>query len=132
MEIIKRIIFRTPHSWWPAADRSAHRLEILCRFKPGRLSRALPRFFPSGRWSRSRKLVLTDMMMPVMDGVATVRVLRKLNPDLPIIAASGLSANGHTAKVAGLGVKHFLPKPYTAETLLRTLKEALAGVVAEG
>ncbi len=70
--------------------------------------------------------------MPVMDGVATVRVLRKLNPELPIIAASGLSANGHTAKVAGLGVKHFLPKPYTAETLLRTLKEALAGVVGGG
>jgi CheY-like chemotaxis protein len=74
-------------------------------------------------------LVLTDMMMPVMDGVATVRVLRKLNPALPLIAASGLSANGHTAKVAGLGVKHFLPKPYTAETLLKTLKLALSETV---
>jgi CheY-like chemotaxis protein len=84
------------------------------------------------RHGKEIALVLTDMMMPVMDGVATVRVLRKLNPELSIIAASGLSANGHTAKVAGLGVKHFLPKPYTAETLLRTLKEALAETVAEG
>lgn len=71
-------------------------------------------------------VVLTDMMMPVMDGVATIRVLWKLNPALPIIAASGLNSNGHTAKVAGLGVKHFLPKPYTAETLLRTLKLVLS------
>lgn len=84
------------------------------------------------RHGKEIALVLTDMMMPVMDGVATVRVLRKLNPALPIIAASGLSANGHAAKVAGLGVKHFLPKPYTAETLLRTLKVALAETVGEG
>jgi PAS domain S-box-containing protein len=74
-------------------------------------------------------VVLTDMMMPVMDGPATIRVLRKLNPSLPIIAASGLSANSHVAQAASLGVKHFLPKPYTAETLLKALKQELA---AEG
>ncbi len=71
--------------------------------------------------------VLTDMMMPVMDGPATIRVLRKLNPSLPIIAASGLLANGHTGHAANLGVKHFLPKPYSAETLLKTLRQVLAG-----
>jgi hypothetical protein len=38
-----------------------------------------------------------------------------------ILAASGLGANGGVAKAAGLGVTHFLPKPYTAETLLRTI-----------
>jgi PAS domain S-box-containing protein len=69
--------------------------------------------------------VLTDMMMPVMDGPATIRVLRKLNAGLPIIAASGLSANGHVAQVVSLGVKHFLPKPYTAEMLLKTLQQVL-------
>ena len=66
--------------------------------------------------------VLTDMMMPVMDGPATIQVLRKLNPDVRIIAASGLSSSGHTA---GLGVKHFLPKPYTASTLLKALKQII-------
>jgi PAS domain S-box-containing protein len=70
--------------------------------------------------------VLTDMTMPVMDGLATIQVLRKMNPKVPIIAASGLSASDHVAKVAGLGVKHFLPKPYTAEILLKTLKEVLS------
>ena len=66
--------------------------------------------------------VLTDMMMPVMDGPATIQVLRKLNPAVRIIAASGLSSSGHTA---GLGVKHFLPKPYTAGTLLTALKQII-------
>ncbi len=71
-------------------------------------------------------VVLTDMMMPIMNGPATIQVLRKLNPELRIIAASGLSANGHVARAASLGIKHFLPKPYTAETLLQVLKQVLA------
>ena len=70
-------------------------------------------------------LVLTDMMMPVMDGPATIQVLMKLNPQIKIIAASGISANAHVAKAAGAGVTNFLPKPYTAETLLRMLRQVL-------
>ncbi|MES2571089.1 MAG: PAS domain S-box protein [Verrucomicrobiota bacterium] len=67
--------------------------------------------------------VLTDMMMPVLDGPSTIQVLLKLNPKLPFIAASGFSASGHVARATNLGVKHFLPKPYTAETLLKLLSE---------
>ena len=70
-------------------------------------------------------VVLTDVMMPVMDGLALIQVLHKMNPRLPIIAASGMPESEHIAKVAMLGVKHFLPKPYTAETLLKTLEELL-------
>ncbi len=70
-------------------------------------------------------LVLTDMMMPVMDGPATIRVLTKMDPSVRIIAASGLTANGSVTRVANSGVRHFLPKPYTAETLLRTVREVL-------
>ncbi|MEP6670480.1 MAG: response regulator [Chthoniobacter sp.] len=70
-------------------------------------------------------VVLTDMMMPIMDGPATIQVLRRMNPRLPVIAASGLGADGQVAEVASLGVKYFLPKPYTAEALLTTLRQAL-------
>jgi PAS domain S-box-containing protein len=70
-------------------------------------------------------LVITDMMMPVMDGAATIHALTKINPDIRIIAASGINANGVVAKAASLGVKHFLPKPYTASTLLKTLRKVL-------
>jgi CheY-like chemotaxis protein len=71
-------------------------------------------------------VVLTDMMMPVMDGASTIRVLRKINPAVRVIGASGLAANSQLTQTASLGVKHFLPKPYTAETLLKTLKQILA------
>jgi len=70
-------------------------------------------------------LVLTDMMMPVMDGPAAVQVLKRIRPDVAIIAASGLDANGRTSKVAELGVTHFLSKPYTAQHLLRMVRAAL-------
>ncbi|MGB9177618.1 MAG: PAS domain S-box protein [Pyrinomonadaceae bacterium] len=71
------------------------------------------------------KVVLTDMMMPFMDGPATIRALKKLNPKVKIIAASGLTANGKSAEAASLGVHTFLPKPYTAERLLIALADIL-------
>ena len=70
--------------------------------------------------------VLTDMMMPIMDGPATIEVLRRINPAVRIIGASGLSVHGHVAHAASLGLKYFLPKPYAAETLLNALKQLLS------
>ncbi len=65
-------------------------------------------------------VVLTDMMMPVMDGAAAIRALLRINPLIKIIAASGLNANGND-----LRVQNFLTKPYTAAILLKTLRATL-------
>jgi len=70
-------------------------------------------------------VVLTDMMMPVMDGPAMIHALMRINPDIKIIATSGLSANGGLTKVSEVRIKHFLTKPYTAATLLKTLRAIL-------
>jgi CheY-like chemotaxis protein len=59
-------------------------------------------------------VVLTDMSMPILDGQATIRALKKLNPAVKIIGASGLNANGTVTKYEGTVLKHFLTKPYTA------------------
>jgi PAS domain S-box-containing protein len=71
------------------------------------------------------RVVMTDMMMPYMDGPATIRALRKLDPKVKIIATSGLKADDKVAEVAQLGVRTFLPKPYTAERLLKTVAAVL-------
>jgi PAS domain S-box-containing protein len=71
------------------------------------------------------KVVLTDMMMPYMDGPSTIRALRKMNPNVKVIASSGLTDNGKSFETADLGVKTFLSKPYTAEKLLKALAEIL-------
>ena len=70
-------------------------------------------------------VVLTDMMMPVLDGPATIYALTKINPAIKIIAASGLAANGSGNKSPGHNIKHFLTKPYTAEALLTILRAIL-------
>jgi two-component system cell cycle sensor histidine kinase/response regulator CckA len=72
------------------------------------------------------KAVITDMMMPVMDGPATIRALHGLEPTLPIIASSGLSSP-QTADVSGVRVHAFLQKPYSAGQLLQTLRKLLGG-----
>ena len=71
-------------------------------------------------------VVLTDMMMPVLDGPATIHALLRINPAVKIVAASGLNANGGVAKASGAGIKHFLTKPYTAGTLLKVMRAILA------
>lgn len=70
-------------------------------------------------------VVLTDLMMPVMDGYATIQALRRINPAVKIIAASGMAANGMPIKGSVDGVQAFLSKPYATETLLSTLLEVL-------
>jgi PAS domain S-box-containing protein len=69
--------------------------------------------------------VLTDLMMPFMDGVALIKALRKMKPGLPIIAATGLGEKARLAELDGLGVKAVLHKPFGADSLLQALHEAL-------
>jgi PAS domain S-box-containing protein len=76
-------------------------------------------------------VVLTDMMMPVMDGSATIRELREINPSVRIIATSGITANRDLARQAGNGFESFLAKPYTAEALLNCLHQVLANGVED-
>ena len=70
------------------------------------------------------KVVITDIVMPYMDGIATIRALRKLNPLIDIIVSTGTRDKSRNPG-DDRGVKAILSKPYTAETLLRTLAEVL-------
>jgi CheY-like chemotaxis protein len=71
-------------------------------------------------------VVITDMAMPVMDGAATMVALRALDPRIPIVGSSGLSANGAASRPAGAETPYFVLKPYTAEALLQLLERVLA------
>ncbi|PAW84957.1 MAG: hypothetical protein B9S33_10735 [Pedosphaera sp. Tous-C6FEB] len=71
------------------------------------------------------QVILTDVMMPEMDGLALVRVVRKISPTLKIIASSGLERDAKFDELRALGVNAFLTKPYSAEKLLRVLREIL-------
>ncbi len=73
------------------------------------------------------QLVLVDMLMPVLDGAATIRALRKINSDLKIVAMSGLllekASDENTTLLKSLP---FLSKPFDPEALLRIMASVLA------
>ena len=69
--------------------------------------------------------VITDMAMPIMDGLATIRALQRIQPAVRVIAVSGMAWDKPVAEAIGNSVKAFLQKPFTAETLLRNVAEVL-------
>jgi PAS domain S-box-containing protein len=70
-------------------------------------------------------LVMTDMVMPFLDGPATINALRRLDPNVRIIAASGLSESEKLTEE--LPNATFLLKPFSTEKLLTTVRDALHG-----
>jgi PAS domain S-box-containing protein len=71
------------------------------------------------------QLVVTDMMMPRMDGQATIRMLKTMNPNVRIIAASGLEASVEGNQGVEAAFQAFLRKPFKADQLLQTVDEVL-------
>lgn len=75
------------------------------------------------------RLVLTDLDMPLMGGVAMMQVIRKMSPSIKIIISSGkmsgLADPASAAVMQDLNVSSILVKPYTAEAVLRLVHDVL-------
>jgi PAS domain S-box-containing protein len=70
-------------------------------------------------------VVVTDMIMPFMDGAATIRAIRRLSSHIPIIAVSGALEKDQDNKAINANAQAFLSKPYTALQLLLLLRQVL-------
>ncbi|KAF0249972.1 MAG: PAS/PAC sensor hybrid histidine kinase [bacterium] len=71
-------------------------------------------------------LVITDLIMPFMDGVKTIEALRRINPQIKIIVVSGVARNSITTGIE-YKADAMLAKPYTTEQLLKTVRQTLDG-----
>jgi two-component system cell cycle sensor histidine kinase/response regulator CckA len=69
--------------------------------------------------------IITDIAMPVMDGPSEIAAIKAINPEVIIVGSSGLDAGNDLTRTVHAGIKHFIRKPYAAETMLRTLDKAL-------
>jgi len=69
-------------------------------------------------------IMLTDLMMPFMDGIALIRAIRKMGSNIPIIASTGLGVRAQLEELRSMDVG-ILHKPYGADTLVRTIHRAL-------
>lgn len=62
-------------------------------------------------------LVLLDMLMPGLDGIQVVRILKKIIPEVPIIGLTGYIGRGYLSQAANLGVR-ILTKPIVFSELV--------------
>ncbi len=70
-------------------------------------------------------LVLTDIMMPIMDGIACVHAIRAIKPSVPVVIMTGLMDGEKVAKLSTVGIQGSINKPFRAEALLQTVFRAL-------
>jgi CheY-like chemotaxis protein len=74
---------------------------------------------------REIQLVVTDMMMPEMDGATLIAALRVLDPTVRIVGITGLSDTAGMGQLQALGLTAVLPKPFTIQKLLAVIRGAL-------
>jgi CheY-like chemotaxis protein len=65
--------------------------------------------------------VVLDMILPRMDGQQTFAALKDVDPDVPVIITSGSTLDDTRRALLDSGVRDYLPKPYDAEELSRSL-----------
>lgn len=70
--------------------------------------------------------VLVNLMLPGLDGLTTIRTLKKINPDVKIVATSGLIAKNKLGEIVNTGAATFLSKPYTINELLLALNQVMS------
>ncbi|HXD13301.1 MAG TPA: response regulator, partial [Xanthobacteraceae bacterium] len=71
-------------------------------------------------------LVVSDVVMPEMDGPTLARELRSRNPELKIIFVSGYAEDAFQKHLPEHGQFAFLPKPFSLKELVAAVKETLA------
>jgi PAS domain S-box-containing protein len=70
-------------------------------------------------------MIILDLVMPTMGGKDCLQELRKINPQVKVLVASGYSADATVQEVLELGVKGFVSKPFRFKDLLRQVRKTL-------
>jgi len=73
------------------------------------------------------KVVVSDLIMPQLDGLGMIRELRRIQPDIRIIIVTGLGEENRISEARAAGADDVLNKPFTAEQLLASVKQSLVG-----
>jgi len=71
-------------------------------------------------------LVITDMMMPEMDGIEFIRQVRQISPDMNIVLITGYPSQESIKEALGLRIVDYLPKPFSPSLLMEVVTVAMA------
>ena len=70
-------------------------------------------------------LIITDIVMPDMDGLETIQFLRDSCPEIPLVAMSAEAGSGYLTLASRMGASAVLQKPFTQEALFAVVAELL-------
>ncbi len=73
------------------------------------------------------ELVITDINMPVMDGITLIKEIRKLDADIPILTLTTESEDGMKQKGYDAGANGWIVKPFRPAQFLDIIKQVLSG-----
>ncbi len=72
-------------------------------------------------------LILTDLKMPDMDGMEFLVTMGETQPEAKVIMITGYSTVEHAEEATRLGAYNYIEKPFTPDTLIAAVREALRG-----
>ena len=75
--------------------------------------------------TRQPDLVVTDLRLPTVDGLAVARHARRASPPVPVIVTTGYTSPEARRDAYKAGASIFLPKPFTAAEFVDAVKRAL-------
>jgi len=78
-------------------------------------------------WDKRPDLIILDLMMPVMDGIETLSLIRKEPQlkDIPVIMLTAVAVESSVKEVLRLGVDDYILKPYDSQDLIQKVKDVL-------
>lgn len=68
-------------------------------------------------------IIITDVMMPIMDGLAMAQQIREMDPSVPIIVTTAFGHNDYLMQAIDIGIDKYVTKPMNTERLRRALLE---------
>ena len=83
-----------------------------------------------GTTAETIDLLITDVVMPKMDGPGLVREVRETHPDMKVIFISGYTEDSFRQRLDSDSNIHFLPKPFSLKQLATKVKEVISGEAA--
>ena len=79
------------------------------------------------RGNETIDLLVTDVVMPRMDGPGLIREVRMTHPDMKVIFISGYTEDSFRKRLDSDAEIHFLPKPFSLKQLAGKVKEVMSG-----
>lgn len=75
--------------------------------------------------AKTIKLIILDLVMPIMDGIETLEIIKQKYPEIPVIMLTGNKDVEYVVKAMKLGATDFVTKPYEADRMIITVNNVL-------